>query len=252
MPYIDFNTILANNWDQDYHKTGRPVPVNAFMFGFVVLDWDGQFRKRLRKYKTRDLKIPFQYIEKVPDWQKGAQYNEISDIMGRFEPPAIYTNSTAQEFTMTLIYVAEALDSRTSSTPWTLEKIEDLVRRIQSFVFPQYDGQYSPPPKLLLNIGNIYKDVPVVIKQIQIENTEPFHVGTGISMTKKITLEFRASYPMWQGIKATDVYAAYEGNAGLGGPDVFAYERLDDRYLPRSKRVSKRQLYKGPFDNFGR
>jgi len=233
---VDF-TRLQPNWDEAYHHTGEPIPPNAFMYGLVILDWDGSFKKRLRRFETNDIKIPFQYLENVPVWQKSANYNEIGDIMGRFEPVNVYSNSGGQDFTLTLIYNAEAMSGGVGvSTKWTLERIEQLVKRIQSLVFPIYsEGNYGPPPKLLMNIGNIYQDVPILIKNCIVESMEPFHVTTGLPLTRKITLECRITYPSWQGISCIDVWTSYEGGAGTQSGETFAYETLNDKYRPGNR-----------------
>jgi len=241
MAYIDFQQILSQNWDTEYHKTGNPIPVNAFMFGMVILDWDGQFKRRIRKYGLTDIKIPFQYIENIPIWSKANNYNEVSDVMGRFEPINVYTNSAAQDFTLTLIYNAEALTSGVGVyTKWTLNYIEELIKRLQSLAFPEYDGQYTPPPKLLLNIGNIHRDTPIIIRNVTIESSEPFHIATGLPMMRKVSLECRVSYPLWQGMSNSRIWSAYEGGTGRYGPDIFAYETLDQRYRPKNKRAKRR------------
>jgi hypothetical protein len=239
MANIDFNDVLGNNWDPDFHKTGQKMPMRPTLFGLTVIDWDGQFTKRIRKLGTSDLTIPFQYLESIPAWSKAANFNDISDIIGRFEPLTIYTNSAAQELTLVLIYNAELLKG--TKTDWSLENIEIFVKRLQSLVFPQYDNNFSDPVKLFLNIGNIYKDVPIRIKNVQVESEAPFHVTTGLPLTRKVTLECRVSYPLWQGLYQSQIWTAYEGNFGNNGPNVFAYEELGDKYIPGGlKRTGRR------------
>ena len=224
------------------------MPTNAFMFGLVILDWDGSFQKRLRKYSSvADLKIPFQYIEEIPPWQKAANWTEVGDIIGRFEPMNVYANSGPMEIQLKLIYLAEAKTSVDSASPWTLEYIETLTKRFQSLVYPAYDGQYSPPPKLLLNIGNVWRDIPVVVKQCAVTNEAPYDIGTLLSHKRTITLDCRISYPTWQGMSNTRIYAAYEGGGGRYGPDVFAYETLDQKFKPVSMRSRSNSARGGAF-----
>lgn len=246
---IAFNEILSLNWDVDFHKIGKPVPKQPFMFGMVIFDWDETFRKRLRKYTNlNDITIPFQYIEQIPTWSKAANYSDVSDIIGRFEPYNVYSGSAAQDFSLNLIYYAEALKAESGvTTPWTLEYIEILIKRIQSLVFPAYDGQFTPPPKLLLNIGNHYRDIPFIIKNVAIDSLEPFHIKTGLTMHRKITLECRVSYPMWQSFSSFEIWSAYDGNAGANGPDVYAVETLNEKYRPKSKRSANANSVNTPF-----
>lgn len=211
-------------WDVDYHAINKPVPQNAAMFGLTIIDWDYKFRKRLKKYTTEDLQIPFQYIEQVPMWEKSAGWNDVGDIMGRFEPLTVYASSMPQELSLSLIYIAEAKTKSSNAdgtirTPWTLDEIDKYTRRLQSLVYPMYDGKYSAPPKLKLNIGSIYIDVPVIVKQVQYTPEAPFDIETLSPLTRKIQLQLRIAYPTWQGISATTVYKSNDNR-------VFAYREL--------------------------
>ena len=247
MAYISFNT-LAGNWDSRMHELGTPIPMNALMWGLMILDFDGTNKKRLKKYGTTDLKMPFQFMENIPDWAKGANWTDSSDILGRFEPIPFYTSSAAQIIDLPLIYMAEALQAGPEvSSPWTLEWIEQLVKRFQSLVYPVYDGNFTPPPKVVLNIGNIYRDIPLIVKNVTVKNGPPYHVLTGLPMKRQITVSCQVSYPPWQGIGSSQIYTAYEGAAGAQGPDIFAVQTLDQRYLPKNLRSKSNRLIDSPF-----
>ena len=216
---VDFDA-MAVNWDPRYHVTGAPMPANAFMLGLVLLDWDGSFRRRAA-LTEEELEIPFQYVEATPNWEKSANYASVSDIMGRFEDVQIYGNSGAQEFEVKVQYHAEALHhSDHRETFWSLDNIEVLTKRLQSLVYPQYDGNYQPPMRALLNMGNQVRNLPVAIKRISVENGAPYDVNTLLSMLRTVSISMVTSYPMWQGIGATQVYLAEDTN------QVFAYEEI--------------------------
>lgn len=215
---------LKPYWNQDLHKTGTMVKPNAFMFGFVINDWDKSFQSRDPNIKTTDLQIPFQYVEKIPEWKKTANYSDQSDVIGRFEHITSYANSSAQQFKIDLIYQAETRLNSDLRTYWSLERIEQIQKRLQSLVFPTYTKGFMPPPKVLFNIGNIYRSVPVVIKDIVIDNGQPYDVVTGLSMLKKISIEMQTSYPMWQAISGDKIFLTKAGNG------IFAYKEISQDY----------------------
>lgn len=234
--YIDFDSELTLNWDPAMHRTGSPMPANAEIWGLKILDWDNAFTERMEQFTEADLRIPFQYLEQIPNWDKGANWNDVGDVMGRFESMAVYSNSGAQELSLTLIFHAEALRNGVGvRTHWTLENIEMYTKRLQSLVFPGYDGKFSPPNKVLLNIGNIWRNVPLIVKNVSVEHQAPFHWETGLPMMRKITVQCRTSYPLWQGIGNMSVYTAWDEARGVGervGSEVFAFEALDDTWSP--------------------
>jgi len=236
--YVDFENELTLNWDPKLHEMGASVPANCEIWGLKIIDWDNSFSDRMARFTEADLRIPFQYLEAIPDWTKGANYTDISDIMGRFEPPSVYSNSGAQEISFKMIYNAEALkNSEGTRTHWTLENIQQYIKRMQSLVFPQYDGRYSPPTKVFFNIGNIYRNVPLIIKNIQVTQKEPFDISTGLARMVEISVSGKVDYPMYQGIGQMTVYTAWDSARGSGdkyGSEVFAYESLDPKYNPAS------------------
>lgn len=233
---LDFENELALNWDPNFHITGRSISPNCMKWGLKILDWDDNFKKRLKKFKVTELGIPFQYLEAIPNWEKTADWKDVGEIMGRFESPSIYASSGAQEFSFSMLYYAEALQSEGSKTHWSLENIENYTRKLQSLVYPQYDGRYGPPMKLLFNIGNIYKNIPIVIKSVNIEHQAPYDTLTGLARMRKVTIAARVSYPMYQSIGQMQVYTSWDGvnPTGRNGSEIFAYEALSDKYKPGS------------------
>ena len=236
---IDFENELTLNWDPAMHTTGRPIPANCEIWGLKILDWDDAFANRIAEFTEPDLRIPFQYLEQIPNWDKSANYTDVNEIMGRFEGPTIYSNSNAQDIQLVLTYYAESLKNDIGvKTPWTLENIEGITKKLQSLVFPQYDGRYGPPNKVLLNIGNIWRNVPLIVKQVSVEHQAPYHVYTGLPLMRKITVTCKTSYPLWQGIGSMSVYTAWDGARGVGeriGSEVFAYEALNNTWMPGNK-----------------
>lgn len=217
-------------WDDE--KTGVLSKFNN-QFKQKVVTQDKSLYFREDKYKrpndfnklTKDvLGIPFQYIEQIPTWQKSANWTDES-VIGRFENTPVYANSSGQELSITLIYYAENsrnshvepaeeydnFDQFGSAADWTLEAVERFKVQLQSLVFPQYDGTYAPPIKVLLNLGNIYVDFPVVIKSISIEEPGPIEMFSFRGMMKKITVEMRSAYPQWQALSAVQIWSSNTG-----------------------------------------
>jgi len=240
-PVSQVSNIVGGKGDKT--NIGNIIGMQPHKFGLTVWDWDRQFEKKLRElrrkggndydpmaYKfTRDnfMGIPFQYIESLPMWNKTANWSDVGEIMGRFETQSVYSNSSAQDLTITLNYYAESSDNSgldgnekpNSRDTWTLNAIERIKLQLQSITFPQYDGKFSPPVKCLLNIGNIFVDLPVVVKSLTIEEGPPYELRTMRSMFKKITVEMRTSYPAWQALSAPQIWTADNGG-------VFARQEL--------------------------
>jgi hypothetical protein len=233
-------TNCGGNWDYRYGAAGIESPHNAYMLGLVLVDWDNSFKTRNVKIRTEDLQIPFQYIKEVPEWKKTANYTDAgSEIMGRFESIPIYASSAAQEFELTIIYQAETITDMDASTWWSMEKIDTYIKRLQSLVYPTYTQGFAPPLRAKLNIGNIFRNFPVVIREVGIKNTEgAYHAETGIPITREITLNMKSAYPMWQALSGDKIFVANVGN------DIFAYEELNETYMQRSGAVSgTRQMF---------
>ena len=178
----------------------QQVQPNASIFGLK----SQEIRKANEKFTTRKvnnslfnaLKIPFQYIEKIPAWQKGATYNE-DNVIGRFEPIPVYSHSNAQQIKLELIYHAFS----ETNGDWSLQKIEEeITPRLKSLVFAQYDGRFSPPQPMLLNIGTHFIDVPVVITDVTVDPMGPYEIDGLKSHTRKVGVELRVAYPIWQAI----------------------------------------------------
>ena len=254
------------------------VPGDANLMGFVIIG-GGSTRNRKANH------IPFQYIEKVPNWSKEAVYED-NQIPGRFETQSNYSHSNANNVDMQLLYYAEADDPYDEilgfepdtgnkkklrqdlnviqkdfvniknasqdfqgdpnlslnsyvqgrlqlgseaqkqrlneflnpkpkpATHWTVQKIEFYIARLKSLLYPEYDGNYTPPRKVLLNIGETYWDFPVIIKSIGIEHESPFDIKRMTSRFFKVNLTLASSYPLYQAISASQIRTSMlsEGN----------------------------------------
>ena len=219
----DFDISKAKaRWDsvrrQNIGAAGQPTPFAAKTFGLTINDWDGGLKKRITKLATKDLYIPFQYLEEIPNWEKSSSWSAAETPMGRFEPIQVYANGEAQDVTLDLFYHAETYEDQNT---WSLKFIETMTQRIKSLQYPIYDDEFAAPPKCLLNIGSVFVDVPVAIKQVNVTNSAPYDYQTGLSMLRKITISAVISYPMWQAVSGTQVFASSDAPG-----KVFAYKQL--------------------------
>jgi len=258
-------------------NNNNTVPGDANLMGFIIQGETPIDNRRLINH------IPFQYIEKVPNWTKEAMYEE-TQIPGRFENIYSYNQSSNNNIDLQILYYAEkddpydpilkVEDNRGNSkstfrdlnniqknaqsdfrkgiadnpptsqqdlenrfantlsdvkalsanrinefinkngfgtkpvfeTHWSIQKILVYIQRLKSLTFPEYDGLYSPPKSLLLNIGETWWDVPVIIKSISIEHNAPFDIKNALSRFYIVNLTISTSYPMYQAISASSVF----------------------------------------------
>ncbi len=184
----------------------QPVPFYANVFGLTVYEnprssTNYNLAPRITNLTAKE--IPFQYIDAVPNWSKAANYQDINDILGRFEGFSIYSNSSAQDCQLTLHYHAE----RETGFGWSLENIERIETLLKSLVLPTTNKQYAPPPRMLLNIGYLWRSVPVIIKNVNIEFVGPYMADGLRAHQRKITIEMRTNYDLSRSMSRDEVIA---------------------------------------------
>lgn len=234
------------------------VPQNAWSFGLVI-----QNRKLRGAVKgLRKTAIPFQYLDQgtLPNFNKQATYED-TVIPGRFEPIKSYSSSSSNELTLNLVYVAESTeeakplgelseDFATRSlqenilgvkyfeeppkTFWTIEQIDRISAKIESLVFPQYDGRYSPPNFCLLNIGSIFIDFPVIVKSVDIQHVSPFTTRELKSFRRNINITLSSYFPLYQAIGAKDILDIALGDSFYSSSrtlprQVYSYRKFSTR-----------------------
>jgi hypothetical protein len=237
------------------------VPQNAWNFGLVIQD-------RNIRGSTKGLRrnaIPFQYLQEgtIPSFSKQANYDDIL-IPGRFEQIRSYQNSSANEITLNLVYVAEGTDDPSKSTKaplelsdnkfiasiqksnfpqyyetngltfWTIEQIDRICAKIESLVFPQYDGSYAPPRFCLLNIGSVYIDFPVIIKQIDIQNAGPYTTRDVKPFRRNIAITASSYFPTYQAIGAQDILnvalkTSFSGSTTEQPRSIYSFRKFSTR-----------------------
>jgi len=212
-----FDSVLSNagNSNLDFTQinlsrrvTGGPQPVPFYpnVFGLSVYEGpksSANFNLAPRQTNLNAKAIPFQYIDGIPNWSKSANYQDVNDIMGRYEGYSIYSNSSAQECQLTLHYHAE----REVGFGWSLENIERIEKYIQSLVLPTTNKMYSPPPRMLLNIGYLWRSVPVIVRNVNIEYIGPFMADGLRAHQRKITLELRTNYDLSRSMSRDEILA---------------------------------------------
>ncbi len=206
---------------EKYHgiRANVDFPNNASQLGFTIQD------RRLSTLKNditglRENLIPFQLIgDEIPNKTKSANYED-TPIATRFEPLKSYSGSNSQDISLKLIYVALGSSKLGHRTFWTIENIEELVRKLESLVYPTYSVKFEAPKTVLLNMGSIFIDVPLKIKSISIANKAPFELSDITARTKEISIEAVVSYPIYQAIEAKDIMFSENGNR------VFSYKKF--------------------------
>lgn len=200
------------------HRLGsyRFQPMNAWKFGLIIQD------RTLKgsAYGIRRNHVPFQYLGEsgeIPALTKTANYEE-SQVLGRFEPLKAYKDSSDVKFTFNVTYYADGTE-RTSdnftrqgneqgnrnTSPWTIEQISRITARLESLVYPQYDGKYSPPRFCLLNVGGIYINFPVVVTSVSVVPLPPYSTRDLTPMRRNVTLELSSSYPTYQPVSSNSI-----------------------------------------------
>lgn len=202
-----------------FQKTINDNKPNASVFGFKIIE-NVTNKNRNVKVNIKDLIIPFQYLEEMPIFVKSANWNDISDIMGRFENIPVYSNTSSHEFTLNLtyyvqssgeqLYYKDTARNQVEFTNWTKKDVKKYISRLRALVYPQLDGNFSPPPKVLLNIGSVFIDYPCIVKAVTVQNLAPFDIRTGEALYHKVVIELKSAYPAWQSINFSQVYKAYD------------------------------------------
>jgi len=207
-------------------KGGTSVPANARVFGLVIED--RELKRFIDPRGIRAHHIPFQYIENIPTKSKAASYDSV-EITGRFESLMLFRSGENINCSLTLMYHAEGTDSNPNHvTPWTIEQLERLTRRLESLVYPAYDNKFGPPNTCKLNIGSLFVDFPVRIRNVSLSHRPPFKIETLQSFRQDIVLDLISAYPMNQAISAE----AIERSTYLleeASNSVFAAKRFNAR-----------------------
>lgn len=214
---------LSNNGKnmEKYHgiRPNEDFPYNASQLGLTIIDRT-LTSKRNSELGIRENLIPFQFIgDEIPPDSKGAQWDE-STITGRFEPLKHYSFSNSQEISLKLVYIALGTKKNAHRTFWTIENIEILTRKLKSLVYPNYSPSFESPKTVLLNIGSIFIDIPLKIKNITILNKAPFELSDLTARTREISIEASVSYPIYQSIVAKDIFFSETGNK------IMAYKKF--------------------------
>lgn len=203
------------------NKNRMSVPAQANVFGFLIENrrLRGGPRDEVTGLKAHE--IPFQYIEEIPPMPKQAQYEDIT-VQGRFEALPSYSSGSATNFSISLIFYAEgskALNHRGSF--WMIENIKKLILKLESLVWPEYDRKFDGPNLVLLNIGDIYIDIPIKITSISTTPLPPFDIKTLDPYMWKVNMECRTAYPLYQAISNRDLEIAKTGRG------IYAFKRYN-------------------------
>lgn len=177
--------------------------------GIIPIDNDG---RPLREIK--DLHIPFQFVDGYTE-QKSANYST-TNLMGRFEPVALYSDSTPRQINFELTYVAlgdvnvqYATEGQRPRYETSEGAIQEIVDKWNSYMYPSYSDSphYRRPYLALLNYGAVFQNVPCRITSVNVNRDAiwPEDRKTSLKRIVKVSVNFETNYRLSQVINRLDV-----------------------------------------------
>lgn len=164
----------------------------------------GMVRGFILPLKTVDMErgqrlapIFFQTMPSISGDTKSANYSGGEQPLGRAEPFQIYSGSSARSFSIESAYVAV---SDRYEHRWVMHQ----VSRLQALCYPIYSrdneadrGTMKPPPLCLLNIGDRYVNLPIVINSVSVSYPaeDAYHPITMLPILARVSLQVTVSYP---------------------------------------------------------
>jgi len=141
--------------------------------------------------------IFFQTMPAVSGDTKSANYSGGEQPLGRAEPFQISSGSSARSFSTECAYVAV---SDRYEHRWVMHQ----VSRLQALTYPIYSrdnqadrGTMKPPPLCLLNIGDRYVNLPIIVNSVSISYPaeDAYDVIGMLPVIARVSLQVTVSYP---------------------------------------------------------
>jgi len=162
--------------------------------------------------------IFFQTMPAVDGDTKSANYSGSETPLGRAEPFQIYSGSGARSFSISCSYVAvsDRFDHR-----WAASQ----VSRLQALCYPVYSrerisdfGAMTPPPLCLLNIGDRYVNLPVVITSVSVSYPADgaYDPISMLPIIAAVQINVTVSYPYGQVPGHDDIAGKFIGDDTTG------------------------------------
>ena len=183
-----------------------PNMVRAYLLPLRTLDLSGGGRQLAP--------IFFQTMPGVSGDGKTASYSGSDTPIGRAEPFQIYSSSGARAFSISTAYVA--VNDR-FETRW----VANQINRLMALCYPIYSrerpsemGVMNPPPLCLLNVGDRYINLPVVVTSVNIDYPADgaYDPESMLPIVAQVTLAVTVSYPYGQVPGHDDIAAKYLGD----------------------------------------
>ena len=159
---------------------------------------------------TKLAPIFFQTMPTITD-SKTANYGT-SEAPGRSEPYSIFQSSSARTIALDMTYVA-------MNQKFDVQWVAQQISRLQALLYPIYtrrkqtNAAFIPPPMILLNLGYRYVNLPCVVTNYSVQNSDddPYEVFTMLPMISKITLALQTTYPYGYAPGHDDIASKYIG-----------------------------------------
>ena len=183
-----------------------PNMVRAYLLPLRTLDMSGG--------GSQLVPIFFQTMPAVSGDGKTASYSGSETPMGRAEPFQIYSGSGARSFSIQTSYVAI---SDRFETRW----VANQINRLMALCYPIYSrerpselGVMNPPPMCLLNVGDRYINLPVVVTSVSTDYPAEgaYDPETLLPIVAQVTISVTVSYPYGQVPGHDDIAAKYLGD----------------------------------------
>jgi len=214
---------------------GGAIPES--IFSLVVVDFDSGIEK-----------INFQLPPENITESKAASYASES-VLGRFEPIRMYTHSEATKinFTISYYWLEDSLINNINS--WA--GIKDNVNKLRACLYPfdggkisnvsgaytpsdpglnqlmsvdlipfnQFVSKLTPPPTLRLFFGDIYKNIPCILTNLNVEYKGPWNDNGLAAIARRIAAQSQSRFS--DGLK-------HNANIDLGNQNIDPAARIAD------------------------
>jgi len=186
---------------------GGTIPESTF--SLVIVNFDQTIEK-----------VVFQVPPEIINESKTANYSS-ENVLGRFEPIRMYTNSSATKINFTVSYYWLEDSWMNNINSW--DGIKDNVNKLRACLYPfdsgkisnvsgpitpadpginqqitrsvdQYVSKLNPPPTLRLFFGDVYKNVPCILTNLSIDYKGPWNDNSLAAVARRIAAQAQSRF----------------------------------------------------------
>ena len=186
---------------------GGAIPESTF--SLVIVNFDQTIEK-----------VVFQVPPEIINESKTANYSS-ENVLGRFEPIRMYTNSSATKINFTVSYYWLEDSWMNNINSW--DGIKDNVNKLRACLYPfdsgkisnvsgpitpadpginqqitrsvdQYVSKLNPPPTLRLFFGDVYKNVPCILTNLSIDYKGPWNDNSLAAVARRIAAQAQSRF----------------------------------------------------------